>query len=182
MRAVKRDTAPWARRHDLGRRLAEEIGDEIRGEFLGTDATLVPMPGHAPMKAKLAHWASRELCEVFLDAGLGSQWLPLLQRTEAVPKSSTSANEGRPSAQRHFESLKARPDLGAAMVLTVVDDVITRGATMLAAVARLEETFPSAEVRGFALIRTISDRPIAAVKEPARGTVRVVPWGTRREP
>ncbi|MEM1447466.1 MAG: hypothetical protein AAF957_06835 [Planctomycetota bacterium] len=68
------------------------------------------------------------------------------------------------------------------MVLTVVDDVITRGATMLAAVARLEETFPSAEVRGFALIRTISDRPIAAVKEPARGTVRVVPWGTRREP
>ena len=182
MRAVKSETAAWARKQRLGERLAQEVGEGIREEFLGADTTLVPMPGHAPMKDARAHWAARELCEHFVESGLGAQWLPLLERTHAVAKSSTSTSDARPTAQLHYDSLRARGDLGAGTRITVVDDVITRGATMLAAVGRLKQALPGVDVRGFALIRSMSDEPIRAVKEPVEGTVRVVPWGTKREP
>jgi predicted amidophosphoribosyltransferase len=134
------------------------------------------------MKDPRSHWAARELCEHFIEARLGAQWLPLLERSELVAKSSTSTGDMRPSARTHFDSLVVRPNLAAGLNITVVDDVITRGATMLAAVARLQEALPGATVRGFALIRTISDEEIRTVKEPVRGTIRMVPWGTRREP
>lgn len=182
MRAVKSETASWARKQRLGERLAQEVGEEIREEFLGAETTLVPMPGHAPMKDARAHWSARELCEHFVHSGLGAQWLPLLERAHAVAKSSTSNSDARPTAQMHFESLRARADLGAGASITVIDDVITRGATMLAAVGRLKQALPGVHVRGFALIRSMSDEPIRAVKEPVVGTVRVVPWGTKREP
>lgn len=115
-------------------------------------------------------------------AGLGARWLPLLVRATTVAKSAASRNEERPSAETHYGSFVVRPDLAATACITVVDDVITRGATMLAAIARLAEAYPRATVRGFALLRTQSDDPIDEVKEPVRGTVVRVPWGTKRTP
>jgi hypothetical protein len=47
MRAVKSETAQWARKHRLGERMVLELGDEIRARFLGGDVTLVPMLSHA---------------------------------------------------------------------------------------------------------------------------------------
>lgn len=171
-----------AKQQRLGERLAGEVGDGLREESFGPEVTLVPMPGHAPRKEDGSHWAARELCEHFVSAGLGRLWLPMLERTKLVAKSATSAIDVRPSAEVHYESFAARGDLGAGASITVVDDVITRGATMLAAIARLQEAMPQAVVRGFALIRTNSEEPAQAVKEPVRGTVRQAPWGTKREP
>lgn len=181
--AVKRETAQWASKQRLGERMAGELGDAIRGTFFPTGGTLVPMPGHAPLKDPAAsHWSARELCQHFASSGLASDWRPLLSRTEAVPKSAFSKPEDRPTAERHAESMSVSLELGVGEVITVVDDVITRGATMLAAVSLLAQAYPSAKVRGFALIRSDTDHPIREVKSPVRGTVTVVSWGTKREP
>jgi hypothetical protein len=180
--AVKKETAQWAGRHRLGERVWDELPEFIRRQFLPATATLVPMPGHAPMKDPKSHWAARELCEVFVAAGLGARWLPLLERVSPVPKAAFSRPEERPTAEVHYHSMRATPDLAAGAILTVVDDVVTRGATLLAAIARLRELFPDASIRAFALLRTMSSEPIAHVKDPCAGLIRRVPWGTQREP
>jgi hypothetical protein len=41
----------------------------------------------------------------------------------------------------------------------LIDDVVTKGRTLLAAALRLREVFPWAEVRGFALMRTMGYAP-----------------------
>ncbi|MDZ4773553.1 MAG: hypothetical protein SGI72_10510 [Planctomycetota bacterium] len=41
--------------------------------------------------------------------------------------------------------------------MIVLDDIVTRGATLLAAVSRVQEALPGARVRGFAVVRTPSD-------------------------
>lgn len=180
--AVKKETTQWATRQRLGERMRAELGAEIREHFLPANATLVPVPGHAPMKDPKSHWAARELCEVFVAAGLGVRWLALLLREIAVPKAAFSQASERPSAEDHYNSMRAVADLTAGRVVTVVDDVVTRGATMLAAIARLREVLPHARVRGFALIRTMSAEAITKVKEPCSGTIKRVSWGTQREP
>ncbi len=180
--AVKKETAQWARQQRLGERLRAELGDAIRDRFLPPDATLVPVPGHAPMKDPKSRWAARELCAAFVAAGLGARWLPLLSRTAPVPKAAFSAASERPSAEVHYNSMKAVGDLSAGSLVVVVDDVVTRGATMLAAIARVREVLPNATVRGFALIRTMSSEAITRVKEPCLGVIRRRSRGTRREP
>jgi len=57
-------------------------------------------------------------------------------------------------------------------VLCLVDDVITKGATMLAAASRLGETYPRATIIGFALVRTLGFvEDIDRIVEPAVGTI-----------
>jgi len=180
--AIKNETAQWAAKHRLGERMRSELGEDIRRKFLPENATLVPMPGHAPLKDPKSHWAPRELCEAFVGAGLGARWLPVLERVHAVPQASRSAAKDRPNAKTHYESIRATADLVAGSVITVVDDVVTSGAMMLAAIARLREVFPQATVLGFALLRTMSSEPILRVKEPCVGTIKLVSWGAQRQP
>jgi hypothetical protein len=64
-----------------------------------------------------------------------------------------------------------------------VDDVITKGRTLLAAAARINEALPGAQVRAFALLRTlgmISD--LHRLLEPCRGQVRWMGGDARRIP
>lgn len=182
--AVKKDTAAWAKRQNLGVRLRCEVGERIREKFLPSNATLVPVPGHAPMKDPNSHWSCRELCRVFVASGLGSRWIPLVQRAYAVQKSAWATKEERAklTPAMHYASMDAVHDFTAGSIITVVDDVVTSGGTLLATVARLQAVFPGASIRGFALIRAMSSEAIERVKEPCEGVIRLVPWGARRDP
>ena len=67
--------------------------------------------------------------------------------------------------------------------ITVIDDVVTKGATLLAAVSRVAEAYDGVEVRAFALLRTMElvseiDRIVA----PCKGTITRVAGDVRREP
>jgi pyrimidine operon attenuation protein/uracil phosphoribosyltransferase len=67
--------------------------------------------------------------------------------------------------------------------LTLVDDVITRGRTLLAAAARLQEAFPCAEISAFALVRTLSrNETLSRVLDPCEGEVRWIYGDARRSP
>ena len=48
--------------------------------------------------------------------------------------------------------------IGSKRVL-IVDDFVTKGATILAGASRVAEAFPDAEVRAFALVRTLGFVP-----------------------
>lgn len=67
--------------------------------------------------------------------------------------------------------------------IILVDDVITRGATVLGAVNRLAEAFPSARIRVFAVMRTISNSiKFSKIIEPCIGTISLVGTDSVRNP
>ena len=71
------------------------------------------------------------------------------------------------------------------MKITVLDDVITRGATLFACVRQLRESFPAATVRAFAVFRTMSYvLQIDSIEKPVEnGTITLTNAGEpRREP
>jgi hypothetical protein len=142
----------------------------LAGFFLSDDV-LVPVPRSAPKVG--GTWVAAELARAFVQAGVGSAtWLGL-HRISAVRKSATAAKGRRPSVARHYDSFRLEPlNLRPASVV-LIDDVITRGRTLLAAAARVREAFPDTPIRAFALLRTaglISD--IKTLLEPCRGEIR----------
>ncbi|MBI1379902.1 MAG: hypothetical protein GC161_02295 [Planctomycetaceae bacterium] len=69
------------------------------------------------------------------------------------------------------------------MRLVVVDDVVTKGATLLASALRLQEAFPTAEVRCFAMVRTLGREPdVPQVLDPCVGEIRWDGEDVWREP
>ena len=72
---------------------------------------------------------------------------------------------------------------GNALKLTLIDDVITRGRTLLAAAGRLREAFPRAEIRAFALLRTLGpSETLRQVLDPCEGEIRWTSGDARRCP
>jgi adenine/guanine phosphoribosyltransferase-like PRPP-binding protein len=69
------------------------------------------------------------------------------------------------------------------MRIVMVDDVITKGRTLLAAAIRLYEAFPNADIRAFALVRTMGFVPdVRQPLDPCLGVVRWAAGDARREP
>jgi adenine/guanine phosphoribosyltransferase-like PRPP-binding protein len=120
-----------------------------------------------------------------LERGLGLVVAPWLRRVEAVPKSATSAPRDRPRARRHYDSIVAEPQgaIDPPRRIVVVDDFVTRGATLLGACSRVAEVFPRADVRSFAAVRTMTDVEIVGMVDPVVGEIAPEASGeTRRRP
>jgi predicted amidophosphoribosyltransferase len=154
--------------------------EALAGFFRSSDI-LVPVPGSSP-KAR-GTWVAAALSEALLQEGLGTMAWHGLRRVFAVPKSATAARGARPTVSRHYESfLLERPPSDPATVM-LIDDVVTKGRTFLAAAARVRETFPHAQIRAFALLRTLG--LIAGVDrllDPCRGEIRWQAGDARRIP
>ena len=163
---------------DRVRSLAER--DAIR-RVLGADATLVPMPGHA-LRGGDGLWVSLLIANALAERALGQEVEVLLERTQRVRKSATAPRGQRPGPLDHYQSLLATRNLHSPQNITIVDDVVTRGATMLGAAARLREAFPDASVRGFAMVRTQSTLGEAGIQDPQLCMIRRDGYGPRRIP
>ncbi len=139
--------------------LASDDGRDLFPTYFGSDGVLVPAPGHAPrVRGAKPRSTTIELVRCMGEEGLGIQreWL---QRLRKVPKSAWSRGD-RPTEERHHATiaLSAPPALGFDPVgrITVVDDVITSGATLHACARRLAKAFPAARIAAFAVVRTIT--------------------------
>ena len=108
---------------------------------------------------------------------------PGLRRISAVRKSATAARGARPSVATHYASFAIeRPTVVPASVV-LIDDVITRGRTLLAAATRLREAFPCAQIRAFALLRTLGQIPdVKRLLDPCTGEIRWRAGDARRFP
>lgn len=185
----------------VARRLREELDSEataLASMFDGSRIA-VPVPRSSPTRDG-ALWPAERIATALRDASLVRSTLRILRRAEAVAKSATAESKDRPSAATHFSSMKltldansearterplaelVRTELGPRPNLLLVDDVITRGATMLAAASVLLDEIPDAVVVAFAVVRTNSDLPEASLLSPRRGWVRLRGDATFRRP
>jgi hypothetical protein len=152
----------------------------LAGFFLSDDV-LIPVPRSATKVG--GTWAAAELARALVEAGVGSATWPGLHRISAVAKSATSAKGWRPSVARHFDSFRLEPLQIRPRRVVLIDDVITKGRTLLAAAARVREALPDTQIRAFALLRTmgfISD--LNDLLEPCRGEIRWMRGDARRKP
>ncbi len=82
---------------------------------------------------------------------------PYLERIKALRKAATSLPQKRPMVTEHFESMAVRGSLAPPQEVMLVDDIVTRGATLFGAAERLLEAFPNVHIRAFAAMRTVSN-------------------------
>jgi predicted amidophosphoribosyltransferase len=154
---------------------------EALAELFGAGAVLVPVPGSDPSATRV--WAAERLAVALHGVLLGKSVWPGVQRRFPVRKSATALNADRPTTQQHYESLSVSPLSGAPQRIVLIDDVITKGRTILAAAARLHEAFPSAYISAFALLRTMGFlSEVSRLLEPCKGFVRWAGGDARREP
>jgi hypothetical protein len=164
-------------------RVRQQAADSppLAGFFSASDV-LVPVPGCAPSMTA-GPWAAKHLAVALANEGLGGAAWPGLRRVRAVRKSATAAPGERPTVNLHYESflIEEPPMILGRIVL--IDDVVTKGRTLLAAASRVQEAFPCAHIRAFALVRTMG--LIAGVHqllEPCKGEIRWRAGDAHRSP
>jgi hypothetical protein len=167
-------------------RLREAIANDEVADLLAPDVMLVPCPRSAPFPPgqRPALWIPLRICEALRAAGFGSQLLPCLERIEAVQKSAFAGPGERPSVSQHIATMRVTETLDRPARITLIDDVVTKGATLLAAASLVAQAFPGADLRGFALVRTMGlVADIERIVEPIIGRITALPTGgTDRRP
>jgi hypothetical protein len=156
------------------RRIREERANyPFLSGYLNGSVTLVPAPRSSPQKDPRALWPALRISQSLKDEGCGGQILPCLKRIKPVTKSATAGSGQRPDPDMHYQSFEVDTQAGLRppASITVVDDVITRGSTLLAMFQRLAEAFPHAQIRCFAVVRTMSGVEVDQIMSPVEGIV-----------
>jgi hypothetical protein len=167
--------------------IAERIADRRRdlpfADFFGADVTLVPMPTHAKQKEN-SLWVPRRLCDEMCRVNLAGAVSACIVRTTAVPKAAQSRPDERPTVEQHVRSMSVDRTIEEFDDIVLLDDVVTRGATLMAASIKILEAFPRARVRAIAILRTVTDpEDFRSVERPCVGTIKLYDSGkTHREP
>ena len=154
-------------------------------DFFGAEVLVLPVPGHAPIRDG-SSWPIQDLA-IALEKYSMCQARSWLQRTKRVQKSAFADPGQRPTSLDHYSSISLYPDssLFRPAKITVLDDVVTRGATLYGCVRRVRDAFPDAEVVAFAVVRTLSNVPLIdkMIHPVEEGTIRSdLSGSTLREP
>lgn len=178
---VKAMDARWLPRYAA--RVREEFRERGRfRELFGDSAVLVPVPS-CSCDCATGGWAAARLATELYSVGLARTVWQGLRRQHRVRKSATAAPGERPSVWQHYDSLRLEPVLIASDRLVLVDDVITKGRTLLAASMCLRAAFPEAQVSAFALVRTLGlVDEITRLVDPCEGEIRWLGEDARRRP
>ena len=156
----------------VARRLRERTDVPFTEQVLSADRALVPIPRSGLRRAD-ALWPSLEITSMLHEQGFGSSVLPCLERQRPVPKAATSSTKARPKARAHFESLTLHDPLALPAKVTLVDDVVTRGAQLFGAAWKIWSIRPDVDVLAFAVVRTISSSEnFSTLDAPRAGTIR----------
>lgn len=151
-------------------------------DFFANDTVLVPVPGHA-VSSKDSFSVTRLICGIMHFEGLCKDVADCLRRTQKVAPGYKVASKDRPTPEQHYATMAVETLLPSSDHLVLVDDVVTRGATFIAAASLLSEVYPRAAIQAFALVRTQSTAAIfSSMSEAVRGTITNRPWGTFRDP
>ena len=179
---IKSATRQFMRDRGIPRLLQELRGSALESLF-SPDVTLVPVPRSAPLREANARWPGKEIAEELVKAGIASTCHAMLVRVEPVTKSAFAPRGDRPTARRHFETMRVASSIAVPGRVLLVDDVVTKGSTILGAATRLAESFPDAEISAFALLRTLGLQPeVDKILDPVMGIISAHGEEVMREP
>ena len=150
--------------------------------FFNENSVLIPAPSSSLLQPN-SLWVPERLANALVKAGLGKDVKSCLQRAEVVVKSSKVSSENRPKVIDHYNSMVVQKILDEPKEILVIDDIVTRGSTLLGAVNRLVDAFPNARIRGFAFMRTITNsNEFEKIVRPCTGKIilREDGWSLRR--
>jgi predicted amidophosphoribosyltransferase len=140
--------------------------------LFSTSTVLVPVPASTLTTTGLSCAAER-LASALLQQGLGTAVWNGLARRLSVPKSATARAGNRPTVDQHLRSFALVGPPPATDRILLIDDVVTKGRTLLAAAGFLQQALPGAQIRAFALFRTLSlTAEIDGVLQPCVGEIR----------
>ena len=181
-RHIKNSRASHVER--VGLRITEQMETGVFGELLGAQVTLVPVPRSSPTVEHM-HWPALRICSELEKRGLCKSVERLLERHTSVAKSAlVTKGAKRPSPADHKASLRCLSELVPAPArITLVDDVVTRGSTLLGCAWALAARFPDVPIRALAVIRTMSKQEVTSILSPIEsGRIYLRGDQPRREP
>lgn len=115
--------------------------------------------------------------------GLGARVLPCLERIQAVPKAAFAAAGERPTAVEQYGTIECRRSIPLPPAILLVDDIVTKGSTLLGSASRLGEAFPAASLAAFAAMRTLGLQPdIEELVAPCIGIISAAGNDADRRP
>ena len=166
----------------VAERLGRDIGKLPFADYFKVNPILVPVPNSSFNKSGTL-WVPQRLSNALVRKGFGKSVVECLSRVTPLPKSATSLAKDRPKAIDHYDSLEVKKILFEPDEILLVDDVVTRGATLLGAANKMADTYPNARIRAFTAVRTISD-PLDFVKinDPRMGKITLNGYDTFRVP
>ena len=139
--------------------------------FFQPNTILVPTPKSSLMRPDTL-WVPKRIAKALVSVGLGKVVSSCLFRRVPVPKAARSPPNMRPTAARHYETIGIQAGLSPPDEILLVDDIVTRGATLLGAANRLADAFPQTRIRAFSVIRTISSpHEFNKTFDPCIGTI-----------
>lgn len=125
-------------------------------DFFASKPVLIPVPRSSPL-TKDALWVPNNIANAMVEMGLGSKVISCLSRTSSVNRSAQSTPSKRPLPMDHYNSVSVNKTLTPLQNVLLVDDIVTRGSTLMGMANRLLDDYSSVEIRAFAAIRTISN-------------------------
>ena len=172
---VKNGSTKWLKSY------VASIHQEVarRRQFCGIfneNTLLVPIP-KSPSPMLTSVWVARRLALALHEVGLAGDVWTGLRRVRTVERSSSAWRWERPTVHQHYRSFAVIPSARPPSDIVLVDDVITKGRTLVAAAMRVHETFPKADIRAFALVRTMGlVLDVERLFDPCEGVIR---WNGR---
>lgn len=134
---------------------------------------LVPTP-NSSLRRSDSLWVPQRLARALVKEGLGKDSVECLSRITPIRKAATSPASERPKAEEHYETMGIVKTLDEHNEILLVDDVVTRGATLLGAANKLADEFPNARIRAFAAMRTISNpAEFVRIIDPCIGSIEL---------
>lgn len=139
--------------------------------FFGEDTILIPVPKSSLMQPNTL-WVPLNIANALVKNHLASKVVSALERVKPVTRSSSVPAEYRPKAEDHYNSIEVKEKLLSAQKIVLIDDIITRGSTLIGAVNKLFDVFPDKEFYAFAVMRTISNpQEFGSWHSPVKGEI-----------
>ncbi len=155
----------------IAQTIQQKMSELPFASFFQPDTILIPIPKSSLMQPGTL-WVPERIATALLRTGIGKDVASCLVRAKPVRKAALSAPRERPTALEHYESMSVQGSLSKPNEILLVDDVVTRGATLLGAANRLADIFPQTRIRAFAAMRTISNpNEFEKVYSPCVGTI-----------
>ena len=137
------------------------------------DTVLVPIPSSSLMQPG-SLWVPDRIPTALAKTGIGKEVVRYLARAKPLRKAAFSEPSERPTPEEHFQTLAVQDQVSQKIPdrLVLIDDIVTRGATLIGAANRLAEVFPNARIMGFAAMRTVGAPDFDNVYDPQSGVIR----------